>query len=422
MTALLFAVFCAPGTTASAQNRKLKVFFVGNSFTGTNNLPLVTSEIARSMGDTLEFDSNAPGGYTLQQHSSDATTLSKISMGTWNYVVLQEQSQSPAFPYAQVLIEVYPYAKKLDSLVHDKNICGRSVFYRTWGYPDGDVMNCPSFPPVCSYEGMDSLLNERYSEMAINNNALLSPVGNVFAQILKLSPTANLFQADRMHPSEMGTYAGALTFYTILYRKDPTTVPFTSTLSVSDANLVKDAVRDIVFTSLPKWHVGEYDPKVGFTESISGLDVSFNSSPSMNVSRYRWDFGDGGSSTDANPLHTYATGGFYDVKLYADNCILMDSAKRTIEVVGTGIAELKQQDEFRLYPNPAGAVLHITSAKSVSLDNATISIWNLLGTRVATVDHYAQQAMDISVLPAGMYIVKVATASGGIYTQRFTKK
>ncbi len=45
--------------------------------------------------------------------------------------------------------------------------------------------------------------------------------------------------------------------------------------------------------------------------------ISFNSSCSTNASRYKWDFGDGITSTDANPTHTYATAGTYTVKLMA---------------------------------------------------------------------------------------------------------
>src|SRR6185436_6590047 len=39
---------------------------------------------------------------------------------------------------------------------------------------------------------------------------------------------------------------------------------------------------------------------------------------SNNAGSYVWDFGDGGSSTAANPSHIYTTSGTFDVKLIAD--------------------------------------------------------------------------------------------------------
>lgn len=48
------------------------------------------------------------------------------------------------------------------------------------------------------------------------------------------------------------------------------------------------------------------------------LTVSFKNQ-STNADSYLWDFGDGGSSTDANPQHTYTTKGSFTVKLTATN-------------------------------------------------------------------------------------------------------
>ncbi|GAA4450152.1 Ig-like domain-containing protein [Nibrella saemangeumensis] len=45
-------------------------------------------------------------------------------------------------------------------------------------------------------------------------------------------------------------------------------------------------------------------------------EVSFTST-AQNVSSYRWDFGDGQTSSDANPKHTYTQAGTYSIKLIA---------------------------------------------------------------------------------------------------------
>lgn len=45
------------------------------------------------------------------------------------------------------------------------------------------------------------------------------------------------------------------------------------------------------------------------------LTVRFQSFSTGHVIRYLWDFGDGGSSLEKNPIHTYVTEGIYTVKL-----------------------------------------------------------------------------------------------------------
>lgn len=45
------------------------------------------------------------------------------------------------------------------------------------------------------------------------------------------------------------------------------------------------------------------------------VDVQFTVTSGMEVLDYSWDFGDGGTSTEANPLYTYDDPGYYDVTL-----------------------------------------------------------------------------------------------------------
>ncbi|PKN95755.1 MAG: hypothetical protein CVU43_24110, partial [Chloroflexi bacterium HGW-Chloroflexi-5] len=111
----------------------LRVLFLGNSYTYVNNLPQIVADMARSTGDSLIFASNTPGGYTLEGHSTNATSLSLIAQGGWNYVVLQEQSQLPSFTDSEVQSMVFPYARKLDSLINVADTCTETVFYMTWG-------------------------------------------------------------------------------------------------------------------------------------------------------------------------------------------------------------------------------------------------------------------------------------------------
>ncbi len=60
------------------------------------------------------------------------------------------------------------------------------------------------------------------------------------------------------------------------------------------------------------------DPSAGFTSSVNGATASFTNN-SANANSYAWDFGDGNSSTENNPVHTYSADGTYTVTLTATN-------------------------------------------------------------------------------------------------------
>ena len=54
----------------SAQGQA-NVLFVGNSYIYTNDLPQMTASVAGSVGYTMTWASNAPGGCTFSQHCTN---------------------------------------------------------------------------------------------------------------------------------------------------------------------------------------------------------------------------------------------------------------------------------------------------------------------------------------------------------------
>lgn len=403
---------------AFGQFQTKKVLFLGNSYTYVNDLPQMTAEVALSVGDTLLVDSSTPGGYTLQGHSTNPTSLSKIAAGNWDEVVLQEQSQIPSFPINQVETGSFPYAHLLDSLIHAASPCAETVFYMTWGRKNGDASNCPTWPPVCTYEGMDSLLNLRYRIMAENNQAVLSPVGAVWHYIRTLFPEIELYQSDESHPSVAGTYAAACCFYTTLFRKDPLEILFDGTLAAADAANIREAVKAVVFDHLPEWHIGEYDPSAQFVYIALGATTISFTNQSAYAGNYSWDFGDGATSPEANPEHTYATTGTYAVKLIAERCGIQDTALQTI-LVGISSAALPSDKGWKIFPNPAKSILTLDRRPS---GHISYRIADIQGNTVQNgVVPDAVKQIDISLLPPGVYFFQLFSNNQSHGQQKFLK-
>jgi PKD repeat protein len=91
---------------------------------------------------------------------------------------------------------------------------------------------------------------------------------------------------------------------------------YTVTLQVrDDDNATDEEARQVTVTAPPPPNQA---PTAAFSESCSDLTCSFDSSGSGDSDgtiTYSWNFGDNGTSNDANPAHTYAEAGTYTVTL-----------------------------------------------------------------------------------------------------------
>lgn len=274
----------------------LRVFFIGNSYTGANDLPNMTQRAAAAHGDVLIYGQELAGGQTLEGHWNNRSGLLASMAGTqWDYVVMQEQSQRPAFSPTQVSQDVFPYARKLDSLFKDQFDCVQSAFYMTWGRKNGDQANCPFYPPVCTYEGMQARLRESYIQMAEDNNAICLPVGEVWKHVRDNLPGIELYEMDGSHPNDVGSFIAASTIYTSLFRKAYTdSLPIVSNPRHFDQLAVQQYVTPTVFDSLETWNNDTVAPKVEWSYLLVGCDIAIEiDSLRSSYESVEFDFGDG---------------------------------------------------------------------------------------------------------------------------------
>jgi PKD repeat protein len=317
---LTFIIFISSISNAEVK----RILFIGNSYTYVNDLPNTLVNIALSMGDTIVVDNSTPGGYTFNSHSTDVNTQNKIKLGNWDYIVLQEQSQIPSFDPSQVATDCYPYAKKLCDTIKKYNPCGEILFYMTWGRKNGDASNCASYPPICTYAGMQQRLRDSYLEMCDTNNATCSPVGAVWRNYRASYPLVELYNADESHPSVNGTYLAACTFYSTIYHKSTIGATFVlGGVNSNDATTIQTVSSNTVLDSIELWQHAGRIPIAKYTYLTNGMTVNFMNQ-SLRSNLYSWNFGDGSAlNFTSSPSHAYATSGTYTVSLKAqyDSCL-----------------------------------------------------------------------------------------------------
>ncbi|MCX6296135.1 MAG: PKD domain-containing protein [Bacteroidetes bacterium] len=385
------------------QNRK--VLFIGNSYTYVNNLPQTIADIALSKGDTINYDSSAPGGYTFNLHTTNATTISKINSQEWDFVVLQEQSQLPSFDPVQVAVDVFPFAHMLDSMILNNDSCSETIFYMTWGRQNGDASNCAAYPPVCTFDGMQQRLRESYIQMSVDNHASVSPVGVAWKNVRDNYPSINLYQADESHPSIYGTYLAACVFYSSFFHKSSVGSSFLLPgISISDGLILQTIASSTVLDSISLWQGNSDIPNANFDFLASSNSIQFHNT-SDNSTSYIWDFGDGNYSSQINPQNIYAIDGQYVVTLTAASNCLSFIYSDTITVNSLVIPKQVNDLKFDIYPIPLKDELFV-DFKGAEFGPIELEIYNSFGQMVVKKEY-----ADVSFIKENM-----ANVSSGLYT------
>jgi len=398
-------LFIAALTIATSLSAQTQVLFIGNSYTGYNNLATMVENVAASAGYSFSNSSLTPGGATLYQHSQNASTYNQMGSKNWDYVVIQAQSQEPSFPNNQVATQTLPYADQLVDSIRSIVPCAQPTFFRTWGRENGDQWNCPYFPPLCTYEGMDSLLHLRYRMMADSNDAYLSPVGSVWKYIRDTDSTIALYTSDGSHPSLAGSYVAACTFFTIFTRSNPLNITFDANLDTAIASTIREATKLVVYDSLSLWNVGDFDVTANLSYTISGDTLNFTSTSAFEDSIYI-DFGDGNGTSATSGQHYYGMDDSFTITISAFKCGQVDTSYYTVQSIIV----------FGVYENEIQALKHPSQAfKQWPQYLESLSIFNSAGQEIWTTSRHNRTSYPN--LSVGAYIMKCYWDNGLITSE-----
>lgn len=201
----------APGPDPRATLKRLRekgefaVLFVGNSY--SFGVPKAFAKLAKERGRSVRVGHATYGGWTLKRHAANQPTLRKIREGRWDVVVLQEQSEIPAWSPVERDTAMFPPLRALVTEV--RHLGALPILYQTWGRRDGAKGHLGD-----DFHAMNARLRAGYQAAAQNAGGLIVvPVGDAWEREFSADNAPNLYMEDGSHPSALGNELIGKVFY-----------------------------------------------------------------------------------------------------------------------------------------------------------------------------------------------------------------
>jgi len=157
--------------------------------------------------------------------------------------------------------------------------------------------------------------------------------------------------------------------------------------------------------------VTDAPPQALYTVGDSELTI-FLFNNSINADSYLWLFGDGNSSTEEGPTHTYESAGIYEISLISTNNCGSDTLTYTLDNLTTGIFTTEDVDRWEVFPNPNNGKFTVLLTATPSVESTYLKVYDLPGQLLHTVKvdfstgHLAEE-ISRPDLPKGTYQVVV---------------
>lgn len=191
-----------------------RILFVGNSYTGRNQLPRLIAGIAAA-GDPprrLEVAAILAGGASLKRHWNSGTVQHALQARRWDDVVLQEQSTLPV-KNAQ---RYHDNVRRFVAPIHEHG--ARLVLYLTWARREAPERQRDLTLAVQTIAGETA--------------ALVVPVGPAWETSRREHPEIVLYEDDGSHPTAAGSFLAACVFHARLFGEPPNGVAVADTLQL----------------------------------------------------------------------------------------------------------------------------------------------------------------------------------------------
>lgn len=203
--AALTGAACGGGSTGPLPEGGVRVLFLGNSLTYTNDLPRTIADMAKSVDATpLVYRVIAKPNYALEDHFNDGLEGAINGKG-WQFIVMQQGPSSLAASGAHLTA----WTTAINTLAVAAG--ARSALYQVW--------------PAGGDPATFAAVRNNYRAAAVAVNGMFIPAGQAWLEVWEEDPQVGLYSADFFHPSPLGTYVAALVHFEMLYDRPATELP-----------------------------------------------------------------------------------------------------------------------------------------------------------------------------------------------------
>ena len=146
-----------------------------------------------------------------------------------------------------------------------------------------------------------------------------------------------------------------------------------------------------------------------FNYTENSLEVTFINN-SLYADSYLWDFGDGTTSTEINPIHVYQDYGSFDVSLTASNSDCGDNIyNEQIQLLSSSTENIDLKEKISIYPNPSKGIftLEITKFDKSELKIEVVSLTGKVIFEQNYKTKYIKELIDLSSSSTGIYTIKL---------------
>lgn len=141
-------------------------------------------------------------------------------------------------------------------------------------------------------------------------------------------------------------------------------------------------------------------------QSVNYTNQTINNPPGWEIF-YAWDFGDGNTSADIDPVNVYQNQGTYLVKLATENNCGINIDSQNVSISILGILDGDNQARIKVYPNPLISAVMIDFSKEIIEGELIIS--NISGKLLYSekIVKCKQASLSLNRYSSGIYILSV---------------
>jgi hypothetical protein len=417
-------------TNVNAQ-KPIKVLFIGNSFTYTNDLPTMFKGLCSAAGKSVITDEDANAGQYFSPsdpsgaspaHAASAVTYSKIRSQVWDYVVLQD-NQGYFARYTNVIPSyVFPDNMKVRDSVRINQPCARVIWFAGWGPLGGYPSYLPNDNTTLELNRIDSNYQYMVNQYPAKKE-IMAPFGKAWLNAMTALPSINLYYSDNTHPGIPGQLIDASVLYTTIFKQDPSAVnyipPGFTAMGSQYTAAAAASLLNIGYTTTmtPYIYATHGLPSNTPTVIYSGGVLTTSGS----YSSYQWYLNNVTISGATSASYTPTSNGSYMVIATSTSNGCAQNWSFPVAVTAVGIDENQMNNSIvRLYPNPITNA-SVIDLKDIKWEGGRIDITDLIGQTVQSKsllsDKYFIQKNDFK---SGMYIYTITDAQGNKFTGKIS--